>query len=127
MKNLIGFLSSNGTFTECDSYGHMSKAENIAKSNYKKEFKNGYEAEQFLYEKGYVGFYARSVGFKFLVGNDNNKRVRLLSDKQRDFIINNLSNANNMDQQKDMEGLLEFDDGYRNENILHYFENNIQG
>lgn len=127
MKYLIGFLSPNGIFTECDSFGHMSKAETIAKSKYRKEFKNGYEAEQFLYEKGYVGFYARSVGFKFLVGTDDNKKVRLLSDKQRDFIINNLSNANNMNQQKDMEDLLEFDDGYRNENILQYFENNIKG
>ena len=126
MKNaldmLCGFLDKEGTFTECDFWSHMSAAKQIAKK-YNKEFRNGYEAEKFLYEMGYVGFYARSVGHKWI--SNENKRIILLSDEQRDFIIANLNLANNDDQKKSMEEILEWDNGYREDSILHHYENKI--
>lgn len=120
---LCGFLAPDGTFTECESWAHMDTAKSIAKSKHNTEFDRGYDAEKFLYEKGYVGFYARNTGHTWISKQD--KRIILLSDEQRDFIIKNLSSANNDDQRKSMEELLEWDEGYREDSILHHYENKI--
>lgn len=118
---LSGFLAPDGTFNECKSWCHTSEAEKICKDKYGKEFTFSLHAEDFLYEQGYVGFYARNANHRFLV----NGKVVLLTDEQVDFIINNLSKAYNDDQKKAMEDLLSYNDAYSERSILHYYESKI--
>lgn len=121
--SLCGFLAPDGTFTECDSWEHMQTAENIANEKYNKTFQHLYEAERYLYEVGYVGFYARAVGGIQISRVDN--RIILLTDAQKDFVINHLAKANNKDQKKSMEDLLKWNDEYHEDSILSYYESNI--
>lgn len=122
--SLCGFLAPDGTFTECDSWEHMQTAANIAKEKYNRTFPHSYEAEQYLYEVGYVGFYARAVGYTGIsrVGN----RIILLTDAQKNFIITHLDKANNKDQKKSMEDLLLWNDEYQKDSILSRYESRIQ-
>ena len=119
---LCGFLAPDGTFTECDSWEHTSTAQEIAeKCN--QSFLNGIQAENFLFDAGYVGFYSRDASHRFIVGKGKERKILLLTDKQKDFIISNLINANNDEQKKAMQEILEHDDGYREYSILHHYGN----
>ena len=122
--SLCGFLAPDGTFTECDSWEHMQTAANIAKEKYNRTFQHSYEAEQYLYEVGYVGFYARAVGYTWISRIDN--RIILLTDAQKDFVISHLTGANNNDQKKSMEDLLRWNDEYQEDSILSRYESRIQ-
>lgn len=122
--SLCGFLAPDGTFTECDSWEHMQTAENIAKEKYNKTFQHSYEAEQYLYEVGYVGFYARAVGYIWISRIDN--RIILLTEAQKDFVISHLAKANNKDQKESMEDLLKWNDEYKEDSILSHYESRIQ-
>ena len=122
--SLCGFLAPDGTFTECDSWEHMQTAANIAGEKYDRTFPHLYEAEQYLYEIGYVGFYARAVGYTWV--SRVNNRILLLTDAQKDFVIDHLNKANNKDQRKSMEDLLKWNDEYQEDSILSQYENKIQ-
>lgn len=119
---LCGFLAPDGTFTECEYWSHTATAESIANGKYNQTFYSGIQAEDFLYEKGYVGFYARSASHRFVVGEGKEKRIVLLTDEQKDFIINNLANANNNDQRVEIENILAYDSDYREDSILSRME-----
>ena len=128
--SLSGFLAPDGTFTECESWEHTDTAKIICEEKYNKEFLSGIKAEDFLYDQGYCGFYARGASHRFLVNVNENekakdakkKRVCLLTDEQHDFIISNLANANNDDQKAEIEEMLEWDSEYREESALKYYE-----
>ena len=122
--SLCGFLAPDGVFTECDSWEHMQTAADISKEKYNKTFQHLYEAEDYLYEIGYVVFYARAVGYTGIsrIGN----RIILLSEAQKDFIITHLDKANNKDQKKSMEDLLKCNDDYQEDSILNHYESNIK-
>ena len=122
--SLCGFLALDGTFTECDSWEHMQTAANIAREKYDKTFQHLYEAEQYLYKVGYIGFYARAVGYTGISRIDN--RIILLTDAQKDFVISHLAKANNKDQKKSMEDLLTWNDDYWEDSILSHYESKIQ-
>lgn len=122
--SLCGFLAPDGIFTECDSWEHMQTAANIAKEKYNRTFQHSYEAEQYLYEVGYVGFYARAVGHTWISQVDN--RIILLTDVQKDFVISHLTRANNNDQKNSMEDLLRWNDEYQEDSILSHYESEIQ-
>ena len=108
--SLCGFVAPDGTFTECDSWEHMQTAANIAREKYDKTFQHLYEVEQYLYEIGYVGFYARAVEHTWISRIDN--RIILLTDAQKDFVISHIDKASNKDQKKSMEDLLTWNDDY---------------
>ena len=119
---LIGFLAPDGTYTECEHFGHMDHAKDLVEEGYDKIL-NGIDAERFLYENGYVGFYARNVGHEWLSKVD--RHIITLTDEKRDFIIMHLEDTNNDDQKKSMFELLEWDDAYREDSILHHYEAKI--
>ena len=81
----------------------------------------GVRAENFLLENGYIELNTRSVYYRFFVGDD--KQLVLLTSQQKDFLINNLSNANNPAQQKEMQELLERNDDLQSRSILRCIEN----
>ena len=122
--SLCRFLAPDGTFTECDSWEHMQTAANIAREKYNRTFQHLHEAEQYLYEVGYVGFYARAVGYTGISRIDN--RIILLTEAQKDFVTNHLARANNKNQKKSMEDLLEWNDEYQEDSILSHYEIKIQ-
>lgn len=117
---LIGFLAPDGTYTQCPSYAHMETARMVCKESYDKIFHSGIDAENFLLEQGYVGFYARGASKHFF--EKDTGKLMLLTDEQRDFIINNLINVNNFDQKLDVEQILEYDHDYREDSILSHCE-----
>lgn len=119
---LCGFLAPDGTFTECECWSHTATAESIVNGKYNQNFYSGIQAEDFLYEKGYVGFYARSASHRFVVSEGEERRIILLTDEQKDFIINNLVNANNDDQRAEIENILAYDSDYREDSILSRME-----
>ena len=77
-----------------------------------------------MYEVGYIGFYARAVGYTWIsrIGN----HIILLTDAQKDFVIDHLARANNNDQKKSMEDLLKWSDEYQEDSILSHYESRIQ-
>ena len=122
--SLCGFLAPDGTFTECDSWEHMQTAANIAREKYNRTFQHLYEAEQYLYDIGYIGFYARAVGYTGISQVSN--RIILLTGAQKDFVTHHLAKASNKDQKKSMEDLLQWNDEYQEDSILSQYENKIQ-
>ena len=120
---LSGFLAPDGTFTECGYQEHTDTATGIVNRVFGEKINNGIRAEDFLYENSYVGFYARGASHRFSIGKGDERRVLLLTDAQKDFLINHLANANNDDQRNDMENLLRFDEDYREDSVLTRIEN----
>ena len=102
----------------------MQTAANITKKKYSRTFQHSYEAEQYLYEVGYVGFYARAVRYTRISRVDN--RIVPLTEAQKDFVIDHLARANNKDQKKSMEDLLKWNDEYQEDSILSHYESKIQ-
>ncbi len=116
--NLCGFLAPDGTFTECLVWAHTSMTEIICKMTYKKKCVTGIEAEDFLYEQGYVGFYSRSVSHRWLI----NHHFCMLTDEQFAFILSNKANALNSDQENSINELLQWNDDYKESSILSHYE-----
>lgn len=121
MKYLIGFLAPDGTFTECDSYEHLELAKEIAEKKFQKPYLSGIKAEDLLFENGYIGFYSRNVSKRFIV----NGKIILITDKQKDFIIENMCIANNDDQLKEMESMLKQNDDFAEDSVLTHYERKI--
>ncbi|MBA4699210.1 MAG: hypothetical protein H2212_07210 [Ruminococcus sp.] len=119
--SLCGFLAPDGVYTECEPWSHMETAGNLVRDLYNQDHLGGMQAEDYLYEKGYVFFYSRNAQKRFR-GNVSPKIILLLSEQQKDFIINNLSNASNDSQRKDMIEILEWDADYREDSILSVME-----
>ena len=80
---LCGFLAPNGKYTECPSWSHLSTAIDICNEVYNKDFYSGIEAEDFLFNQGFVEFNARSASKRYIV----DKKILLLSDEQKDFLV----------------------------------------
>ena len=118
---LCGFLAPNGTYTECPSWSHLSTAIDICNNIYEKDFYSGIEAEDFLFNHGFVEFNARSASKRYIV----DKKILLLSDEQKDFLVKNLENANNQEQKDAIMEILDYDDGYREDSILNHYERKI--
>lgn len=117
---LCGFLAPDGTYTECQPWEHMPSAQEICEASGKTGL-NGIEAEDFLFDQGYVIFYARGVSRRAFV----NRNLILMTDAQVDFMIQNLGNANNADQKKEMEDLLHDHEAMSEHSVLSYYEKNI--
>ena len=120
MEYLVGLLSPDGTWTECESWTHLHTAKEICDKLYNKEFIFGYQAENFLYDKGYVIFATRGASRKSIM---NDGTIVLLSQEQKDFIINNLSKANNNDQRESIIEMLKLDDDLREDSFISVIEN----
>ena len=124
---LCGFLAPDGTYTECPIFAHTEAALDICEEVYGEEFFNGIQAEDYLYEKGYVVFYARNARYRFFLNNQDRSRkereVNLLTDTQIDFIINHLETANNFEQKGDMLELLEWNSDIKEDSILAMKDN----
>lgn len=120
MEYLVGLLAPDGIWTECESWTHLDTAQEICDKFYNKEFIFGYQAENFLYDKGYVIFSARGVSHKSIM---NDGTIVLLSQEQKDFIINNLSKANNNDQRESIIEMLKLDDDLREDSFISVIEN----
>ena len=118
---LCGFLAPNGTYTECPSWSHLSTAIDICNNVFKKDFYSGIEAEDFLFNNGYIEFNARGASKRYIV----DKKILLLSDEQKDFLVKNLENTNNQEQKDAIMEILDYDDGYREDSILNHYERKI--
>ena len=114
---LCGYLLQDATYIECGSYEHLETAKEIAHKYYNETIKSGIKAEDFLYEKGVVGFFSRNAGHRFISEEKGN--ILLLTKEQLDFIINNLDNANNDEQKNAIKEILDFHDGYASGYILN--------
>lgn len=110
---LCGYLSPKGEYFECDSYGHMDLAKELAETFFDQPYLSGVKAEDLLFENGYVCFTGRGASFRF-----NPFEGVCLSDKQRTFIEDNLPHANNEDQASELKDLLRWDSDIREESIL---------
>lgn len=117
---LCGFLDQNGKYTECASFDHINEAELIIEKEYK-NFIVGLDAEEYLYEKGYVIFYSRGAAHRFFSLNTKGKEIPL-SDPQIDFLIENLNNANNDEQHCDMMDILKLHEDLTEKSILATIE-----
>lgn len=111
---MVGFLAPDGAFEKCAPWEHTKKAKEIIFRKHGLEFKNGLQAEDYLYEQGYVMFFARGANFKFNTLNG----MRTLTKEQRDFLSSHLYEANNDEQRGYMEQILQYDQELREENIL---------
>lgn len=121
---LCGFLAPDGTYTSCPTFAHTECAFDICEEIYGQEFLNGILAEDFLYEKGYVIFYARNARYRFfLINEDGTREVNLLTDNQIDFIINHLEQANNFEQRNDMLEVLEWNEDIKEDSVLTMKDN----
>lgn len=115
---LSGFLSPSGNFTDSPYWCHTYTAEKICEKDFNKEFNSGIESENFLYDNGYVGFYTSGANFRFVV----NGKIILLSNKQIDFLLLNLNNANNQEQKRDIEKILKYNEKYKEHFILQHYD-----
>lgn len=116
-NGLCGFLSPNGIFKEAAPYEHMEIATEIVEKEYGKTL-SGIESERLLLENGYIGFYSRDVGFQWFV----NHFIRLLTDEQVTFVVENMKYANNSQQKQSIQELLERNDDVKSRNVLDFAE-----
>ena len=115
---LSGFVSPDGTYTYCESYEHLDVAQTIV-SKLCGTIINRIRAEDYLFEHGYIELNSRGATFRFFIEDGTSKRMRGLSEEQKDFLINNLSNANNDSQLEDMQRLLKYNDDINSKRILN--------
>lgn len=84
---MIGFLSPEGQFYECESYGHLGKVKEICTSLFNKSFPHIVAYEDCLLENGFVVIQARSIY----------KSVKhVLTDKQIIYLYDNYKSLNSM-------------------------------
>lgn len=122
---LSGFLAPDGMFTKCEHWGHLSAAENITNEVYAQRTLEGIQAEEYLLDRGYVVFYADGVQHRFLSKSCDAGQLLLLTGEQKNFIIDNLSNANNSKQKEELENLLLSDMEYQENSILSRMEERL--
>lgn len=87
---MIGYLSPEGHFYKCESYGHLSKAREICVSLFNKKFSHIVRCENYLLENGFVVFQVRNV-YK------NDKR-NALTNAQIVFLYESYKYLNSMQQ-----------------------------
>lgn len=120
---MVGFLAPDGAFKKCAPWEHTKKVKEIILRKYGLEFKSGLQAEDYLYEQGYVIFFARGANFKF----NTSSGMRTLTKEQRDFLSGHLNEANNDEQRGYMEQILQYDQELREDNILLRMEEKYIG
>ena len=119
-RSLCGFLSPDGTYCPCPPYGHTSEAERICKKILNVDI-NGVEAEYYLQISSWVCLYARTVGFlstgylPIYKGSDERKFIRLLTDKQIEFLEEAMKFCCIEDKYNDIKGILEEDYHLKND------------
>lgn len=117
-----GFLSPEGKYYVCDYMEHLFLAEIICKENnyiddivkYSSDgTANILDCEEYLFAKGYLGIASRYMAHSCYrgarIGEHDFGHVHL-SEVQKKFLEDNLSNAWNEDQEVSMEKLLRWDD-----------------
>lgn len=98
---MIGFLSPEGKFIECCSWGHTDKAKEICEEKYNKEFTIGLEAEDYLLSLGYLVLRARDAYMSYL----NDCKWIVLTDEQINWLTENIETLNE-NQKKDLNEIL---------------------
>ena len=84
---LCGFSSPDGRYTECLPYKQLDVATRLCEEQYNYVAMNRINAEDYLYNKGYVVFYSRNASKRFCVSTENDTiTVSLLTDEQIKFI-----------------------------------------
>ena len=116
------FVAPDGTYFYCDNFGHLDLAHKIVSETYNILHPTRIRDEYFLFENGYIELDSRSATFRFFIGDKNNKQTQLLTSEQKDFLINNLVNANNNSQLEDMNNILKHNDDLQEHQILNYLE-----
>lgn len=114
---LCGFLSPEGVMHECDAWEHLDLALSLAAGRSNRLFKNRIEAEDYLYEQGFVQFNSRGASFRFKPYEGLH-----LTKEQRLFVEDNLQNANNEEQKADMEDILQWDADIKENSVLSQME-----
>lgn len=117
-----GFIAPDGTYYTCGYMEHLWLAERICKENgwieeikkyIARSYPTGLDYEEFLFSKGYLEIASRYVSHSCMrgasIGDTDFPHIHL-SEKQKEFLQNNLENANNEEQVKWMMDLLEFDE-----------------
>lgn len=99
---MIGILSPDGIFTECESNEHLDIAVEVCEREYGKVFPRRVDAEDHLLSLGYFIIRARDAYRSY---RDSNMEFRFLTDKQVDWISENTKNLNDM-QRKDIDQIL---------------------
>ena len=119
---LCGFLSPSGEYIECESYEHLDVATQLVNKFYPDcKIKNRIEAENKLFDEGYVELNSRSASFRFFI----NHKERTLSDKQVAFLEENLTNTNNDDQLKEIESSLRMNADLKENLVLSTVESRM--
>ena len=119
---LCGFLSPSGKYIECESYEHLDVATQLVNEFYPDyKIKNRIEAENKLFNEGYIELNSRGASFRFFV----NHKERTLSDKQVAFLEENLTNTNNDDQLNEIKSILRMNTDLKEELILSTVENRV--
>ena len=119
---LCGFLSPSGEYIECESYEHLDVATQLVNKFYPDcKIKNRIEAENKLFNEGYIELNSRGASFRFFV----NHKERTLSDKQVAFLEENLTNTNNDDQLNEIKSILRMNTDLKEELILSTVENRV--
>ncbi|MGF7011957.1 hypothetical protein M2146_002511 [Lachnospiraceae bacterium PF1-22] len=113
---ICGFLSPKGKFIKCEPHDHLYIARKLVSKVYRVKVQRSSDAEEYLLQLGYVIYSARGVR-KSWMSNDGSGKI-LLTDVQKTFVINNICNANNKDQEDSIMELLKWDDDLREDSIL---------
>lgn len=122
---LSGFLAPDGYYTECVRWSHLSTAERIAHEVYEQKAFEGLQAEEYLLDQGYVIFYMDGVQHRFQVKVCDVVKPLPLTSQQKDFMVKNLSRANNFRQRMEMENLLHYDMECQENGILSRMEERL--
>lgn len=105
---MIGFLSPEGEFFECVSWGHTSKATELCEKLYNKIFHIGIDAEDYLLSLGYLVLRIKDAYMSYINGD----KWIVLSDKQIAWLTDN-ADCFNDGQKKDLNEILNDQEGIR--------------
>lgn len=100
----LGFLFPDGTFHQCESYEHLSKAAELCESLYSKSFTSTLEAENYLLSEGAVCVRSRDVYAHLGVRSDG--RIVCLSDEQKHWLEQHYAEMNDA-ARKSVDSLLD--------------------
>jgi len=110
---MIGYLTPEAEFIECEHYGHLDLALEITETKYEKQFMNRIDAENFLLNIGVLVLRARDAYMNYW---NEDKISILLTDEQIKWIADNIEGLNPM-QKKDLSEILEDQDDLRKRNM----------
>lgn len=112
---IIGFLTPNGTFIKCNSWEHFDTALRICRK-IGENFYNGYEAEQYLLNKGCVIFRSRDAYMNHYKDagkgfDKDNVKIIYLTEAQLKWINQKQDKAawNNIEQAECVNEILKWD------------------